>query len=59
MTRIGSDDSAHATVMICTQCQHPLRMHGNDYICTNSCRCVMIGCIPQTTKYDTIKITEE
>jgi len=36
---------------ICNQCEHPIRQLecSSDWVCTQQCRCLMIGCVPRLT----------
>ncbi len=33
----------------CNLCHHQIYKLGMDWVCTENCRCVMIGCIPKKT----------
>lgn len=36
----------------CNLCHHPIVRLGMDWICTEECRCLMIGCVPATKQPD-------
>lgn len=46
-------------VPICNICEHMLLMveeeDGYGFFCTDKCRCTMIGCVPRTDKYKSVK----
>ena len=33
-------------IPVCNLCRHPIHQLGLDWVCSNRCRCIMLGCVP-------------
>lgn len=42
----------HLSQPRCNLCLHPIVRLGMDWVCTEGCRCIMIGCVPRVKQPD-------